>query len=273
MGAIGLLLIFLVGYIIMLSPYFKISPNQILIEPLSDGVDINIVHRSVEFIHGKSLFSLDEPQLAKKIQENLLNVEQIRIDKLYPNGVKILIKSLPIQFDVTIFGLENKRWGISSNGVFIPMADMKNSQNLKHLQLISTNLQSELFLNYKKILSDKEMFVIRKIFEVFSVEWTDLQIARANYFLKERELHIVLESNTKIIFALNEDLQNWKNEISNDLLSQFITLKTYISSHREKLVEGNLYYLDARISGKIFACTDANICQKNLVNIYGNAYQ
>ncbi len=76
----------------------------------------------------------------------------------------------------------------------------------KHLELISDDLRTELFLSYKKVLQDRSMFLITKIFEVFGTEWTDLEIARAKYFVSENELHIVLESNTKIILALQEDL-------------------------------------------------------------------
>jgi hypothetical protein len=108
MGAVGGLLLMLSGYIVFFSPYFKISPNHILVEPLTQGVDIAVAYRSLEGIYGQSIFMLDEQSIAQKIQENLQNVANIHIDKLFPNGIKVLIQSLPITFDATIAGVENK---------------------------------------------------------------------------------------------------------------------------------------------------------------------
>lgn len=237
MMAIGILLITLVTYIVIFSPYFRISPNKILVHAETQGVDTNIVYRAVEHIHGESIFTLNEKLIATKIRENLQNTASINITKLYPNGLKILIKSLPIDFDATIFGIDNKRWGISSNGVLVPLSDLKDENLQKHIKIISPELETELILNYKKVISTKIMFVIAKIFEVFENEWTDLRIAQANYFSVENELHITLESNTKIIFALQEETHSSTLAFSDNLLKQLVTLQTYIHTHRQKLAE------------------------------------
>lgn len=205
MGLVGFFLIALIIYIIAFSPYFKISPSKVVIESLNDGIDTSLVGRAAEVAYGKSIFTLDEEAIAKNIQKNLQNTEHIRIDRLFPNGIKILIKSLPNQSDATIFGVENKRFGLSSNGVLIPIADISNPEFKRHLQFISLDLQSELFFGYKKVVSDRTMLVITKIFELFEKEWTDLPIVQVNYFSIERELHLILESNTKIIFALQAE--------------------------------------------------------------------
>lgn len=110
MGGIGLLLISLTAYIILFSPYFKISPNKVLIQPQTTGIDIGIAYRSIEGVYGENIFLLDEKKIAQEIKENLKNSENIRIDKLYPNGIKIMIKSLPVEFDTSIYGIDNKRW-------------------------------------------------------------------------------------------------------------------------------------------------------------------
>lgn len=273
MSAVGAFLLLLVTYIIVFSPYFKISPNKILIEPLSQGIDVNTVYRSIESIYGQSIFFFDQKAIAKSIKENLKNTEYIQIDRLFPNGVKILIRSLPITVDATIYGVENKRFGVSSNGVLIPLSDIKDENFTHHLALISKELQSELFLGYKKVLSDKTMFLIGKIFELFAAEWSDLRIARANYFLIENELHIALESNSKIILAFEAEYENNTKEFSNSLLGQLVTLQTYINEHRNKLADGSITYLDVRIPGKIFSCADEARCRQNLIMIYGGIYE
>ncbi len=88
---IGGTLIILSGYIIFFSPYFQVSPSNVLIESVSPGVDLNIAYRSIEDIYGKSLFFLDEEMTALSIKKSLKNIDYIRIEKLYPNGLKILI--------------------------------------------------------------------------------------------------------------------------------------------------------------------------------------
>lgn len=247
MGLVGVFLFAIILYIVAFSPYFKISPSKVVIESLSDGIDTSIVGRAAEIAYGKSIFTLDEGVIAKNIQKNLQNTEHIRIDRLFPNGIKILIKSLPNQSDATIFGVENKRFGLSSNGVLVPISDLTNTEFKRHLQFISTELQSELFFGYKKIISDRTALVINKIFELFEKEWTDLLIVQANYFAVERELHLILESNTKIIFALQAESGANSETFSNNLLGQLVTLQTYMSENRAKLSDGSLIYLDVRI--------------------------
>lgn len=272
-GAIAVLLFSLVGYIVFFSPYFKISASKVLVEPLSDGVDTAIVQRSIEGLYGQSIFTLDEATTAKKIKDSLPNTEYIKIDRLFPNGAKILIRSMSIPFDATIYGVENKRFGVSANGVLVPLSDIKNPNFTRHLQLISKDLQEELFFGYKKVISDRQIFTIGKIFELFEKQWTDLIIARANFFALENELHVTLESNTKIIFSLYNEENMTGTEVSENLLGQLVTLQTYIQNHRAKLIDGSVFYLDARIPGKIFACAEEYNCYKNLVSVYGKAYE
>jgi hypothetical protein len=48
MSIIGLILIFLSVYIVIFSPYFKISPNRVIVEAMSPGIDIAIAYRTLE---------------------------------------------------------------------------------------------------------------------------------------------------------------------------------------------------------------------------------
>jgi hypothetical protein len=53
------------------------------------------------------------------IQKSLKNISKITIDKLYPNGIKVLLTGAPITYTVQIAGTE-KEWGMSENGVLVP---------------------------------------------------------------------------------------------------------------------------------------------------------
>lgn len=155
----------------------------------------------------------------------------------------------------------------------IPAVDIKKmDQFTRHLQIVSPELIAEPFLAYKKIISDSTMLKLLKSFELFSLEWPDLLISYANYFMREDELHITIESGTKIIFAFHSENDTPKNTENDLLIREFITLKTYIDAHKKSLQSGEIIYLDARIPGKIFECSEKQNCYNNLREVYGSAY-
>lgn len=96
------MLIALSVYIFLFSPYFQISPSKVLISAESDGIDINIAYRAIEDIYEQNLFFFDEQKLAKNLKKYQNNIETVRIDRLYPNGLKIIIKSYPVLYRATV---------------------------------------------------------------------------------------------------------------------------------------------------------------------------
>lgn len=91
--------------------------------------------------------------------------------------------------------------------------------------------------------------------------------------MNEKELHLSLESGTKILFALQNDATAMSiTDRMNYVKQQLITLKNYISSHRKDLTDGSISYIDARIDRKLFICREKIACQENLVMIYGQTY-
>lgn len=273
MSMIWLVLILLCVYIIAFSPYFKISPNQVLVESTTPWVDISIAYRSLESIYWKSIFLIDEDVIAKKLKTSLKNLESVSIRRSYPNGMKILIMGSPILFDTTIVGIPEKKWWLSSNGVLIPANDMKETKAKYHLELISAPLIGDVFLQYKQVINEENMHTITRIFDIFTTEWKDLWLSQSNYFVEENELHITLESKTKVIFALQDDTLEKAGEMNPNIINQLITFRTYLTDNREKLKNGSIFYIDARIPGKLFVCSDRWPCLDNLILVYGEAYR
>lgn len=274
MLSISAFIFLMVAYIVFFSPYFRISPNKVIIEPLTDGIDISAVQRAIEPLYGQSIFWFDQKKVKDDIRDVLKNTDTIKIGRLFPNGAKILITSLPIRFDADIYGIpDDKKFGISDNGVLIPAVDTKFDKIKNHLQIISKNLADEAFLAYKKTISDRMMMMIAKTFDLFAKTWPDLPISYANYFLSENELHLTIESGTKIIFAFQYEFENPSKDQPKALIQQFLTLKTYIDSYKKLLQSGEIIYLDVRIPGKIFVCAERNNCYHNLREVYGNAYK
>ncbi len=273
MSMIWIILILLSLYIIVFSPYFKISPNQVMVEAMTPWVDIGIAYRSMEGVYGKSIFFLDEADIAKKLKLQLKNIAGVSIDRYYPNGLKVLITAAPILFDTTITGISGKTWWLSQNGVLIPQKDLGDIQIKYHLNIISLSFIGDTFLNYKQGIEEHNMAIVARIFEIFSTEWPNMRLARSRYFAGENELHITLESGIRIIFALQDDTEKHAGTLSKNILNQLVTLRTYITNNPDKLTNNSLVYIDARIPGKLFVCSDKVVCQNNLLLIYGEAYK
>ncbi len=173
-----------------------------MIEATNEGIDINMAYRAVEDIYGQNVFFFDEEKLAYAMQRYQKNISHIRINRLYPNGVKIIVTSYPLLFQTTIAGVTGKKWGISSNGILIPAIQLKFDA-LKSLEIFNDSNPDE-FFDYKEIIPDKKMLAIQKILQVMDENWSDLKINKIQFLQKENEVHISLESGAKIFLALQD---------------------------------------------------------------------
>lgn len=271
LGYMGVFLIFLTAYVVVFSPYFKISPNKVLVESDTPGIDINIAYRALEDLYGRSIFLLDEEGTAISLKKSLRNISRVRIEKLYPNGIKVLISWAPIRYTAYITGID-KRYGMSENWVLVPESAI-STWATDTIEINSEYLRAEPFLDYKQVLSDDTIFIIGKVLSLFHDEWNDFVLGRTRYFSQENELHISLESWTKIIVTLQDEvwLQNINDRID-FVKRQLVTLKSYILSHREDFLNGSITYVDARVDKKLFLCRPKDTCMQNLVLVYGQIY-
>ncbi len=268
---IGVTIIALCIYIFLFSPYFQISPSKVLIEAENDGIDINIAYRAIEDIYEQNLFFFDEGLLAMNLKKYQHNIETVSIDRLYPNGLKIIIKSYPILYKTTISWRWEKYWWLSANGVFIPTLEQK----LDWLQWfdVIANISEDELLDYKNIVPEEKIIAITKVVEIFKQEWWDIKIGKIRFLAEENEFHISLENGGRLLFSLQDFAIN-RNEadIYKNLKNQLLTLKTYIEKYRSVLSSDGLIYIDVRIPWKIFVCRVKDICSKNLELIYWNNY-
>lgn len=272
----GIFLLILSGYIIFFSPYFRISPSHVLLEARNDGIDISVAYRAIEDIYDDSLFFLDEEKVALTLKKALQNLSYVTIDKLYPNGVKILMTSTPITYQTRIHWFE-REWQMSDNGVLIPKTSWTShtgNSDLKGMEVISESLRGELFFDYKQIIADENMLLINKIIELFEIEWKDIPIQKVRYFTQENELHIQLQSNTIILLTLESEFNKHSySERVEKIKNQLLWLKVYIDHNKSSLLDSSVIYIDARIIKKVFICKEIEVCKNNLINIYGETYR
>lgn len=274
LGYIGWFLILACLYIIFYSPYFHISPSKVIIESTNEGIDLSIAYRTIEDIYGKSVFFIDEESLARSLKNDQKNIKEISIDRLYPNGIKIILSSYPILYTTRIASIENKTWWTTENGVLIP--ENANGQSVWKYKLFihSDDITEDTLLDYKPLMSESRIRMIEKSLGFIEQTWWNLQIGETDYFEKENEFHIKLSNKTRILlsfedFSLGEEKEWGYKTLSKELLS----LKTFIDNHQGELTGGKYIYIDARIAGKIFSCKEVEICKTNLKIIYGNTIE
>lgn len=262
LNIIGLILLWLSGYIIFFSSYFQIAPSRVLIEGMDSSIDTNICYQAIDDLYGKNIFTINNSTVLRSIKKYQKQVSRIDLDYLYPNNIKILVYSLPIEFQSTVYGID-KKWWLTTNGVLIPESKLSETEKLwDTIELISPRLKETIFLDYKEVFAEELVSVIRKTLEIIRSDFSDFRLAKTRYFENEQELHITLESGVRIFLSLDSTLKN-----------QLLSLKTYALAHRDVFLKWDTTYVDARIVWKIFVCTDKVVCKKNMQNLYWNIYE
>ncbi len=255
----ALLWILLIGssvYIVALSPYFQISPNRVIIERDDAYSDINIAYKAIEPIYGDSLWFVSQQHVTDLIRGLEKNIEQVKVSHLLPNSLKIIIKSSAPAYTVD-FPWVGRNYLISENGILIPNRAKKS--DLPRLQIYSTTLIESSFLDYKEAVPPRTMKKIRDVYGIFGTDFKGSIITSMTLYEVENELHILLENGTRIILVLDTSLEK-----------QLLSLKLTNEQTPGLLISPDYTYIDARIVGKIFMCKDPNLCNRNLLKIYGN---
>ena len=202
-AAIGILLIVLTGYITLVSPYFRISPNRVIIEPTDDFSDINIAYKAIESIYGKSLWFTSTNEITNSIESLEKNIGKVDVQRLYPNGLKILIGSSKPVFSVRFRSLD-RQFMLTENGILIP--DRSKRTDLPTMNLYAPELLESAFLDYKEAVPALRMQRIVALTNAFKAQFPKDAVVAVSYYDTENEVHLFLENGTRIIFLLDDTL-------------------------------------------------------------------
>jgi len=253
------LLITLCIYIIIISPYFRISPSKLIIERIDAITDVNIAYKSIENTYWQSIFLIDKNEIKKSLLNYQKNIRNVSITRLYPNWLKIILDSHKPQFFTQFAGID-KKYIVTSNWVLIYEKNV--DKILYNLEIVDINLIEAWFFDYKEWVPENVMKKIIYTRDAFKQIFTWRNISKFIYFKLENELHINLETGTKIILELWDNIQN-----------ELAIVKYYNDNNADILSSGNLIYVDARIANKIYACSEKVKCNKNLSRIYPSYYK
>lgn len=252
-------LIWICVYIIIISPYFRISPSKMIIERTDTITDINIAYKAIENTYWQSIFLVNEQKIKKDLLNYQKNIKNVSVSRLFPNWLKIILESYRPQF-FTQFAWIDKKYIVTSNWVLIYENNI--DKILYNLEIVDANLIEAWFFDYKEWVPEdamKQIIFTRDLFKQIFV-WRN--ISKFIYFKLENELHISLETWTKIIIELWDNIQN-----------ELAMVKFYNDNNWDILSSGNIIYIDARIPNKIYVCSEKNTCNKNLSRIYPSYYK
>ena len=179
------------------------------------------------------------------------NIQESGIEIRLPNTIKILIWSYRQLFNTKIW---EKNYIIVENWVLIPF---KPSKQLKSLKII-WEIQNNWIIDYRQVLVWEYLQNIEKIIEWLEKNIIWIKIKDLNYYITEREIHIFLENNNRLIFDLTENIKEQIEKIA------------IFNKEKFNLKNKKIFYIDIRIKNKIFYCPIEQelICNNNIKKIY-----
>lgn len=157
---------------------------------------------------------------------------------------------------------------MTENGVLIPKDGIEEIHKYT-MTYIDPSMNDDILLDYRELIAEGETQILKKTIDYFLETWTDIPLDKIIYLKRENEIHIVFKNKVRILFTLQDFAKKTgESENYDHLRMQILSLKTFIDTYKEDLLQSKFIYIDARIPGKIFSCRDKNICTKNLTTIY-----
>ena len=69
-------------------------------------------------------------------------------------------------FTADIYSLENKKWGMSENGVLIPYDDMTSKDpSIKNIHIIDPSINEDSLIDYREVVPAEYTQLIKKMIE------------------------------------------------------------------------------------------------------------
>lgn len=219
---------------------------------------MNIAYKSIEDFYGTPIFQIDTRDVSRSIIAMQKNIKQATVSRLYPNGLKIVLSSWQPEF-VSYFPQFDRYYGVTSNGVLV-YAKNRDS-NLPVIDIVDPELVEAGFLDYREGVSEEAMRRIAKIRTGLKESLPGIIPAKFTFFRLEQEIHVVLDSGSRLIFSLDGTESR-----------QVSTLAFWNSQEGGILAKIGVPYVDVRVPAKVYVCREEVLCKTNLTRIYGSYY-
>lgn len=244
---------------IILWPLFRIEKINII---KKDWItNINIAYKSIEDFRWISIFNIEKTEVLNKLKDYQENIKDINLKLDFPKTMDITIESFKEKFNINI---NWKNYILLENWALVPT--INKNKNLKDLEVIK-NIEKTKILDYKVVFDMQYIQKIEEIEKKVRENIGSIEINILKYYEKERELHLIVNNITRLIFSLD-------NNISID---EQIKNLAVLDRENSKISNNDKIYVDLRIKWKVFLCSTAwdnpkqkeNICIENLSYIYG----
>ncbi len=242
--------IFIIWCIFLIyGPVFTVKTINILKQ--DNITNLSISYDSIAEIRGKKIFQIEKSDIFSRLNSYQNNITDIKFEISLPDSIKITTITSPALFNTMI---HDKSYILTKNWTVVP----KNpDETLRNIELIK-DFSKIWFIDYKKILKESALTKISEIIYDIEENILDIKIKNIQYRPSIREVHLVLEDNSLLIFSLDED----KDE----------QVKKLVIFHKDQqnINDAALIYMDLRIKNKIFYCdkTKEYSCKQNLKKIY-----
>jgi len=232
-------------FFILFSSYTSISKINIYREWAL--IDINRAYTIVDYLRGKSIMSINNTEIAQRLQKSQSAISEIKINKDFPNTINISLSSYEVLF-------QTKNHFILENGSVVP------KENQKSPETVSLSISQDIseYVDFQRKMNPKYLRAIQVIIDEAQKNILWFEISQIYYFIRERELLIKDSLGTIYIFDLEQSVE-----------TQIKKLAIYNQESENNSTKSQVY-IDVRISEKLFLCSRAteDICKNNLEQIY-----
>jgi hypothetical protein len=118
---VGSVLVILSIYAFFFSDYFNVK--HIIINPKDNVTNVDMASKAVEEYRFKSIFFVPKDKIVEKLKNYQNNIKTVRVDRLFPNTLRIDVTSHKSVFNVNI---ENRNYLLLRNGTLVPAKVDKN---------------------------------------------------------------------------------------------------------------------------------------------------
>lgn len=217
--------------------------------------DTNIGYKALESIRWKNIFLTQKHALTSQLKSYQKNISHANIKKSFPNTVILELYSYPLV--AKLLFPNKKEFFLSENWVLLPTKDSKKEQSHEIPEILIASSE-EIFRQartYELFFQRNELSKILFLIKDLSNSTQKQNIKWYTFYVKEKELHVETNNNTRLIFNIERGIK--------EQLSKF-------SLYSKDSKELKHIYIDFRVQGKVFECPyeQKTLCNNNLVYIY-----
>ena len=233
--------------VLIIWPFFEIK--TILITKQDTLTNIEQAYASVEYVRGKNILFLDFWEIANRIQKGQNSIQNIELEREFPQSLYIRLKSYSPLF-------QTESHILLSNWVLLEKWN-SSDQTLPFIYIISQNKDTLLFWN---ILNPKNIENIHLLLQELQKNIAGFSPITLQYFVEEKELILSDSQGTLYIFDVQADIGRQVEQLS------------IFQKEKSELFKKKYIYIDVRIPQKLFLCgyEEEYSCKRNIIEIYGS---